>query len=127
MVRRLFVMVCLFCIITGCGRNLTRAQLVGTYRAEYSYGTETLILKPDRTYEQLFKYNKGKSLKNAGKWEYSRQEYRLILTDALIVDDFDKPAVRLERMDWILGVHRSLSGRISLTFNPDLDIVFLKE
>jgi len=46
-------------------RTYTKAELLGTYEVKYSFGTDTLILNADNTYEQRFVDKAGKVFINA--------------------------------------------------------------
>jgi hypothetical protein len=50
-------------------RKYTKEQLVGTYEITYSFGTDTLILNSDNTYEQHFVDADGNVYTNRGKWD----------------------------------------------------------
>jgi hypothetical protein len=117
-------------IVPGCGSKLEPVDVVGTYQAELSYGVETLTLKPDGAYEQQFKYNNGKELRNKGTWQFSAvTKNNIRLSNALMVDDgFGKPSATVERGNWIIGVRKNIvTGSVSLNFNDDLAVAFKKK
>ena len=58
---------------TGCipvPRRYTKEQLVGAYEIKYSFGTDTLVLNSDGTYEQRFVDGSGKEYTNRGQWQF---------------------------------------------------------
>jgi hypothetical protein len=74
---------------TGClplPRKYTKQQVLGTYEIKYSFGTDTLVLNADDTYEQRFVDSSGKEHVNRGKWQFEGgSENQVDLIDAVHV------------------------------------------
>src|SRR4051794_40719680 len=51
----------------------SKSALVGAYEINYPFGSDTLILKPDDSYEQLFTAKDGRAFTNRGKWTLERR------------------------------------------------------
>jgi hypothetical protein len=68
------VLLCFFAAAeSGCvpiPRTYTEEQLIGEYQIQYSFGTDTLILNADNTYEQRFLDKAGKAYVHRGKWDF---------------------------------------------------------
>ncbi len=125
--RNLIFLLLICPLISGCSKPEEK-DLIGTYEAKYSYGTEILTLNSDKTYEQTFQSYKEKNLKNSGSWDYDAATSRVRLTNIMAVDDFDKPAKNIGSVggDWWVPVEK-LFGSIRLNPNPDLPIKFIKK
>lgn len=125
------VLLSLTCLTSCFSSEIRRTELIGSYGARYDYGLEVLVLKADGTYQQTFYYNDGAVLKNTGRWEYPARdavsENSLLLEDAMVVDNFHgEPAAKVRKMNWFIGPERTISGRIQLSFNPDLEFAYHK-
>ena len=63
----------LILVQNGCvpiPRTYKKAELLGTYEIKYPFGTDTLVLNADDTYEQRFVDKAGKVYSNRGKWDF---------------------------------------------------------
>ena len=83
----------LFCIfiasllIASCSRP-DRDELYGEYVAEYSFGTQRLILRQDGTYTQVVHVNDvADSIVHSGVWEYWEEFWDVALVDGLHIQD----------------------------------------
>lgn len=138
------VMVMVICgILCGCGPawaprgNLKRGDLIGTYRVTYNQyygmylGKETLVLKPDSTFEQTFIEPHGKTRHNNGTWKWApdpSEGYSLEL-DGLaknLNDEYDKVAVKPIKTN-ISDAPRSHGRHIWITIDEDLGIYYEKK
>lgn len=123
MTRKVCALVLATLPLVGCsdkGRvRVSDKDLVGTYVTEFTSGKEQLVLRSDRTYEQVFSSAK-RGFTNQGKW---KSEYVLLEgTDVLLIGancSEDHPAVTgtCERN---LNVH-SEKGRLKLALNEAAD------
>jgi hypothetical protein len=72
----LFILTLFIC---GCRQPVENSgELIGTYEVEYNHnwgqnlGKETLTLKDDMTYTQIFKASNGQIYKNTGRWHLEK-------------------------------------------------------
>jgi hypothetical protein len=118
-------------LLMGCQAKLDRADLPGIYEVTYPYGTETLKIIGDGTYEQSFGLT-GKPLVsiNKGKWDLKHGDLwdgnLLILNTPIIVDDgFGKPSKLEQRSGvWQLRIRKSGGGNIYFLINDDQGTTF---
>ena len=71
--RRLVAALLILVAESGCilvPRSYAKEQLIGTYEIKYSFGTDTLMLNADDTYEQQFVDSSGKKFVNRGTWRF---------------------------------------------------------
>lgn len=63
----------LICVsMTGCGfRALTEQDAVGTYEASADWGSSTLVLHPDHSFDQPVVRNDHTQTSIRGRWELS--------------------------------------------------------
>ena len=67
-------------------RKYAKQELFGTYEIKYSFGTDTLTLNADDSYEQRFVDISGKEHTNRGKWAFEdRSANQVALVDAFDV------------------------------------------
>jgi hypothetical protein len=59
-------------LTAGCSSLVTDSQVPGTYQAETSWGTSTLVLSKDHTFDQTVRFNSGQTKHINGKWEIDR-------------------------------------------------------
>jgi hypothetical protein len=73
-------------------RSYTKEQLLGEYRIQYPFGVDTLILRPDNTYEQHFINTSGETFEHRGRWEFKGgRDNQVDLLDAVdVCDGFGK-------------------------------------
>jgi hypothetical protein len=73
----------------GCAQLVSDVeQVYGTYRAEYSFGTETFTLQRDGSFIQEFKPGDGgEVLVRNGKWEFDRDHGTVTLLGCVSVSD----------------------------------------
>ena len=75
-------------ITAGCSFSVTKEEVVGTYELRYSYGTETLRLNADGTFEQSFLLKEEKMPKLVrGQWQLNPKDNTVALESTLVVDD----------------------------------------
>ena len=113
-----------------CGSKVEINEIVGSYIMQYPYGTEELLIEKRGYYMQTFRVKGENNVwTNKGKWEYDEKGSRIILLDAILIDDnFGKMRPQFwneAKIDWMLGVKKA-SGTVYLRFNPDFDYTFKK-
>lgn len=104
------------------------ASLVGAYQAEFDFGVEMLLLRPDGSYEQQLAVTAtGETVSHRGSWTYDQTRSKLTLLDPLQFDNnFGKlnPEFRTPVSgEWRLDVRRRI-GSTSLAWNDDLGVEF---
>jgi hypothetical protein len=116
-------------ILLGCFlifRPVSRADLIGSYRCSYPYGTETLLLQPDGRYAQSVSMAGSPPTSHSGSWHLS-QGHQVVLQDALVIDNgFGNPSTRPVISNWILDVRHAMTGTIIMPVNEDLGLEFQK-
>jgi hypothetical protein len=115
--------------VLGCGEKghvrVSDKELPGTYVASFAMGREQLILRPDKTYEQIFS-SPTRTFTNRGTWE---AKYVLLegtdigLIHANCSEDGPRPAQDCYRN---LNVHRE-GGKLKLALNEAADWYYLRE
>jgi hypothetical protein len=115
--------------ILGCTRNISRDDLIGTYRIHQKYGVETLVLSPDGSFLQEIAPPVGEVVRNVGTWDAPGPlpKRLVVLHGALLVDDFD-PNWSLEKRKvgtWEIPAYDYRFG-VKLYPDPDTDEVFEK-
>ena len=106
-------------VCVGCSQaHPSKEQLVGAWKVEHNFGTETLVLLADGTYTQKLVKKGRQSTENKGDWELRLSE--LILHDALVFSTpFGEREPNAPRRDWTLDTLHEW-GRLILSFSPDL-------
>jgi hypothetical protein len=120
----------LFFLLGACTAPSTDS-LVGRYEAKLDYGTETLWLRPNGTYEQnLTVAATGEAIAHSGQWKYDQSNASLTISDPLQFDDnFGRlnPHFRIPVSgDWKLDVRGGASS-IALAWNDDLGVEFRRK
>jgi hypothetical protein len=115
--------------LPGCGEEghvrVSDKELPGTYVASFETGKEQLILRSDKTYEQIFS-SPTKKFTNRGTWE---TKYVLLegtdieLIHANCSEDRPLPTPDCSRN---LGVHRE-GGKLKLALNEAADWYYQRE
>jgi len=104
-------------------RTYTKAELLGTYEVKYSFGTDTLILNADNTYEQRFVDKAGKVFINRGKRDFKGgRDNQVALINAIdVCDPFGKftsttpqRGYSLRSFGWYRGTVISVSEDLGL-------------
>lgn len=121
----LFVLLALL----GCGEKghvrVSDKELPGTYVTSFETGNEHLILRSDKTYEQIFS-SPTKKFTNRGKWE---SKYVLLEgTDVGLIHancSEDRPLVKSDCYR-NLNVHLE-SGKLRLALNETADWYYQRE
>ena len=102
------------CLLCACSKPKA-TDIPGVYSARRSYGTETLHLRTDGSYEQVFTSGSA-GRTNLGKWTFHPDLSFVALDDALLFDDGWGRQVRLVRTStWALNVHGG-PGSVSLVY-----------
>src|SRR4051812_33719896 len=102
------------CLLSACSKPKP-SEIPGIYSAQRSYGTETLSLRPDGTYLQVFR--SGSSTRtNTGKWMFHPEQSFVSLENALVFDDgWGRKETIIETCTWGLDVERD-QGVVSLMY-----------
>jgi hypothetical protein len=115
--------------LLGCGETgrvrVSDNELLGTYVASFGTGKEQLILRSDRTYEQIFS-SPTKNFTNHGTWE---TKYVVLEgTDVGLIHANCSEASALTSPDCYrnLNVHRE-GGRLKLALNEAADWYYQRE
>lgn len=117
-------------LFLGCSSKVNFDEVIGNYKLRYPYGTEELQLNRDGTYIQIVLIDGETTPKiNKGRWEFDTEESKVILYDAMIVDDFfghlGRDYWQIEAGLWDLSARKSF-GKVSLGVNPDQGFAFKK-
>ena len=104
----------LVALVTSCSKP-TASEVPGQYQAKRGYGIETLHLRPDGTYDQVF-MSAGTNRTNSGRWKFDAERPSVCLYDALMFDDgFGRQVSLIETSAWSLRVEK-FAGEITLPF-----------
>lgn len=131
MARLLFLLIGALPMIFGaCSSELERNELIGEYRAGYSFGTETLQLNLDGTYVQkVTLQGETESTSHSGTWDYAAPRKLVIVQSPLqFSDHFGKLNVSYKlpvKGTWNLRPEK-LFGKVSLVWNEDAGVKFEK-
>jgi hypothetical protein len=111
--------VCVSCVLPS------RNEVQGTYRAEYAFGHETLVLKPAGEYTQRIALkNEAAEVSSRGTWVYDRRSGEITLRGHVMAHDgYCGPNPKLKdpanRWDSTLRVTKSARGHIVMTASAD--------
>ncbi len=107
-------------ILSSCSK-IGEKDIVGVYAANHHYGTDSLFVKVNNTYELKLNLNKGKEIVIVGEWDFS--------DNYISFDDFsfflpehdypEKPGV------WMVEPER-MFGKIKLVIDSDLGYYYNK-
>ena len=123
MMRRILLF-SLLLFLPGCSRHSRETNLIGSYRADAEWGSSTLLLKADHTFEQTVSTKSGTFKKVSGEWELDTSG----LTDAIT---FKKKYLSVthdgkgEEVDGAFAsVDQTLFGAPEISADPDYGISF---
>jgi len=111
-------------VLSGCGRAPSKAEVPGTYLADYGFATDTLTLKGDGRFTETVRVRAtGRVVAASGPWSFDPQDHRIGLDGMMIVADyagrpvpgFDKTGQGITSM----AVERWF-GRLQLGGYPDV-------
>jgi hypothetical protein len=111
-----------FCGCVPVPKRFTKPDILGTYEIHYPFGTETLELRADDTYQQRFTDTSGKTFAITGRWTFdtAARSNQVALIDAMeLGDGFGKFGSTVPKR----GLHmRSLAwyGGTVISLNEDL-------
>jgi hypothetical protein len=113
----------LVCLV-GCSWRVQDADLRGTYHATTDWGTSTLILRADHTFEQTVSTNSGTFRKVKGIWELdtSGSSRSLTLSGKYLSVTHDKQGEEADGA--FASVERRLFGGVEISSDPDYGIAF---
>jgi len=105
--------------------NPSQPSLVGSWKADWTCGVETLDLKPDGTYSYAVDFIGGGRLTDAGAWRIIPQYERLSGAHVILGNALEGCSVFGNRLQSPQRGDRTLEtvwewGRMMLTFNPDI-------
>lgn len=117
-------------VFLGCSSKVNYDDVIGSYKVRYPYGTEELQLNKDGTYTQSVLIDgEAKAIANKGRWEFDKNESKVTLINAMLVDDFFG---HLRKNYWKIEpglsvfTAKSFTGKISLMVNPDQGFAYNK-
>src|SRR5579871_3242582 len=87
------IVIMLISLFSGCGKPVTRADLSGTYVADYSVAKETLTLLPEGVFtQQVVIKTSSQILVTNGTWRFDMADQRITLGDGFysVLDGFHK-------------------------------------
>lgn len=114
----------LLVLLSGCGPAASKAELNGTYAADYGFATDTLVIKGDGRFTQTVRVRAtGRVVAASGTWSFDPQDHRIGLDGMMVVadyanqpvPDFDKTGQGITSM----AVERWF-GRLQLGGYPDV-------
>lgn len=112
----------------GCGEasrvRVSDEQLAGTYTATFDTGKEQLVLRPNRTYTQVFS-SPAKQFANQGTWE-SRNEFlggTVVELRGANLSEAEPPGAPFRYGTINLPVHRE-TGKLKLALKEAADFYY---
>lgn len=116
--------------LMSCGRapKTTAADFPGTYIANFSHGSETLVLKSDGTYEQRYVPKASDaSQTNAGKWDFTISPSPSITLEDVLLFDTRSNQPRIPPIRAVLGLGvRRFGNQIELIISEDEGLEYRK-
>lgn len=74
------------CLLLGCGRTVSRSDLLGTYVANYAFATETLLVHDQGHFTQTIKvHSDGRVAVTNGTWRFDPKERDVIFSEQFMV------------------------------------------
>jgi hypothetical protein len=131
----LFLTAIALSIVSWHTTPLTMADMVGTYtldyKTDYGYlGKETLILKADGTYTQIYISVKGPTVKNNGNWDLHpiMGEQMFALYDYMLpMDEFGKPnKIPFPKTGAVSSTPYKFMGKVVIPGDPNFDQYYHK-
>lgn len=107
-------------LFAGCTVSFpTPEKVTGTYRAQFTDGTELLILREGGQFEETFTFPDGRVERNHGTWKQDRPVHprRVLLNAAIVRGYFSKAAKR----DWEFIPALVSNQLVELQATPDPD------
>src|SRR6185369_7070182 len=101
--RLIYLSILIVCF--GCGKSaLNESRLIGSYYVKFPHGIETLLLKDDKTFVQIYtRIENGQSQTNTGIWNFDSKFKDVILSGAVLYDNRQGQAnTNLEKTVWDL-------------------------
>lgn len=134
--------VCVIAALSGCSPwykpppSVSKKNVIGTYKVKYEpyagvyLGEETLVLKSNRTFVQLFKPKKGHLEKNQGTWKLHREPDGRPSLDlngimAYLNEGYDKLAIPPTKINMTTGFMGS-KNRPMILINDDMGLYYEK-
>src|ERR1017187_3216928 len=119
-------------LVVGCdSRPLTEQDVVGTYEASADWGSSTLDLHPDHSFDQTVVRNDHTQTSTKGTWELSfvpgkkNASYGILALKQFLAIDHDHKG---DVAGWAApGIDRGFLGGISIAADPDYGISFDKK
>jgi len=109
-------------VLSGCGRAPSKAEVPGTYLADYDFATDTLVIKADGRFTQTVTLRAtGKVVTASGAWSFDLQDHYIGLDGMLVVSDYANKLVPDfdKRRDYL--VHEPVErwfGRLQIGSDP---------
>jgi hypothetical protein len=118
----------LLALLTGCSPIVTEIQAPGTYKAQTDWGTSTLTLAKDHTFEQTVRLNNGTSEHLKGTWRIDKNPgnpvYTTINLSPFYSVTHDKQGVYTVAS--VYSIYHVPFGGINIAADPDYGIAHRK-
>jgi hypothetical protein len=112
--------------VLACFRRSRDADIVGTFQANPKWGTSTLVIRSDHTFEQTVSTSSGSFRRVEGRWEL----HTSTSGDSITFDQKYLSATHDEQGEEVDGafasVNRGLFGGVEISADPDYGIAFRK-
>jgi hypothetical protein len=112
-------------LLLGAGCRVKVGELPGTYKVRYQHGSETLLLRNDGTFRQVYiPLNDGASMTNSGTWQFDKSDRAIVLRDVIQFDQWGQQGNSAERIVWRIRIARF--GKLSLIIDEDVGLEYEK-
>jgi hypothetical protein len=115
-------------LITGCSAVVTETEAPGTYRADADWGTSTLVLAKDHTFEQTVRPKDGPPRHITGTWNIARSSgqpvYTTVQFSPFLSITHDKQGVFAGAS--MYSIYHVPFGGINIAADPDYGIAHRK-
>ena len=118
------LMAVLLSCLVGCSWRVQDAELSGTYHATADWGTSTLVLRPDHTFEQSVSTNSGIFRKVQGTWELHKSGQSITFSKKYLSVTHDEQGEEADAA--FASVERRIFGGVEISADPDYGIAFQK-
>lgn len=84
---RCIVLISMTVAIVGCANDISLKEVYGTYKAAYPFGTETITLNRDGSFDQKFTLQVEGPVGIHGNWHFDAQGSRVNFEHIMIIMD----------------------------------------
>ena len=106
----------------GCSRHSRESRLVGSYRVDADWGSSTLLLKADHTFEQTVSTKSGGFKRTKGEWQLDKRDYGIDFKNSYLCVTHDKQGENAD--GGYASIEPRLFGGIEISADPDYGISF---